>query len=157
MDITPVGDYNLDYLTPLEKENLDTVVLPYGFTVASPCLQTRVCKYTKTHIDYILAENIDDEKSFVFDTPFKTDHFCSVLFTEVSAGKQMCIRIPGFEKTKHVTDAFCRTMFVYLLSSALEKHALFKNGSWPMKNTPRFHHPKIGLLILNYDRNHHLS
>ena len=69
-------------------------------------------------------------------------------------------------------------MFVYLLS-AVEKHAPFKNvflkkklhfpkglgltqnakiynvnGSWPMKNTTRFHHPKIGLLIVDYDRNY---
>ena len=146
MEITLMGDYNLDNLTPLEKENLDTVVLPYGFTVASPYLPTRVCKSTQTHIDYILAENIDDEKSFVFETPFKTDHFCSVLFTEVSAGKQKCIRLPRFDKTKYVKAAFCKTlsdiqwckiyqcssandmfiMFVYLLSSALEKHAPFK-------------------------------
>ena len=195
-----MGAYNLDYLTPLEKENLDTVVLPYGFTVASPCLPTRVCKSTKTHIDYILAENIDDEKSFVFETPFKTDHFCSVLFTEVSAGKQKCITLPRFDKTKYVKAAFCQTlsdipwckiyqcssandmfnMFVYLLSSALEKHAPFKkvflrkklrnfskklglsrnaktycvNGSWPLKNTPRIHHLEIGLLIVNYDQNY---
>ena len=73
-----MGDYNLDYITPLEKETLDTVVLPYGFTVPSPCLPTRVCNSTKTHIYYILAENIDDEKSFVFDIPFKLiTLFCS--------------------------------------------------------------------------------
>ena len=101
-----MGDYNLDYLTPLEKENLDTVM--YGFTVASPYLPTRVCKSTKTHIDYILAENIDDEKSFVFETPFKTDHFCFVLFTEV----------------------------LYLLSSALEKLAPFKKV-FLRKKTPK--------------------
>ena len=155
VEITLMGDYNLDYLTPLEKENLDTVVLHYGFTVASPYLPTRVCKSAKTHIDYILAENIDDEKSFVFETPFKTDHFCSVLFTEVSAGKQKCIRLPRFDKTKYVKAAFCQTlsdipwckiyqcssandmfnMFVYLLSSALEKHAPFKKNF--LKKTPK--------------------
>ena len=43
----------------------------------------------KIPIDYILAENIDDDKNFVFETPFN--------------------------------------MFVYLLLSALEKHATFKN------------------------------
>ena len=48
MEKTLMGDYNLDYLTPLEKENLDTVVLPYGFRVASPYLPTRVNKTTKT-------------------------------------------------------------------------------------------------------------
>ena len=155
MGITLMGDYNLNYFTPLEKENLDTVVLPYGFTVASPCLATRMCKSTKTHIDKILAENIDDGKSFVFDTPFKTDHFCTVLFAEVSAGKQKCIRLPRFAKTKFVKDAFCQTlsditwskiyqwssandmfnMFVYLLSSALETHAPFKNVF--LKKTPK--------------------
>ena len=154
----------------------------------------------KTHIDYILAENIDDAKKFVFETPFKTDHFCSVLFTEVSAGKQKCIKLPRFDKTKYVKAAFCQTlsdiplcriyqcssandmfnMFVYLLSSALEKHAPFKkvflrkklrnfskklgltrnaktyyvNGSWPLKNTPRIHHLEVGLLIVNYDQNY---
>ena len=205
MGITLMGDYNLGYLTLLEKENLDTVVLPYGFTVASPCLPTRVCKSTKTNIDYILPENIDDGKSFVFDTPFNTDHFCSVLFTGVSAGEQKCLRlpIPRFDKTKYMKDVFCQkisefpwskiyqcsnandmfNMFVNLLSNAVEKYAPFQNvylekklrnsstrlgltwnsktyyvnGSWPMKNTPRFHHPKIGLLIVNYDQNYRLS
>ena len=95
--IALMGDYNLDNLTPLEKGKLDTVVLPYGFTVASPCLPTRVCKSTKTHIDYILAENIDDGKSFVFETPFKTDYFYSVLFTQLSAGKEKCTRLPRFD------------------------------------------------------------
>ena len=146
---------------------------------------------------------MDDEKSFVFDTPFKTEHFCSGLITDVSAGKQKCIRLPRFDKTKYVKDAFCQTfsdipwskiyqcssandmfnMSVSLLSSAVEKHAPFKNvflkknlqtfskrlgltgnattyyanGRWPMKHSPRFHHPKIGLRIVNYDRNYCLS
>ena len=38
MGTTLMVYYNLDYLTPLEKENLDTVVLPYGFEVASSSL-----------------------------------------------------------------------------------------------------------------------
>ena len=28
-NITMMGDYNSDYLTPLERENLKTVILPY--------------------------------------------------------------------------------------------------------------------------------
>ena len=47
MGITLVGDYILDFQAERGKENLDTVVLPYGFTVASPCLPTRVCKSKK--------------------------------------------------------------------------------------------------------------
>ena len=116
-----------------------------------------------------------------------------------------CIKIkdpkvsPRFDKTKYVKAAFCQTlsdipwckiyqcssandmfnMFVYLLSSALEKHAPFKkvflrrklrnfskklgltrnaktyyvNGSWPLKDIPR-NHLEIGLLIVNYDQNY---
>ena len=115
------------------------------------------------------------------------------------------IRLLRLEKTKYVKDAFCQTLsdipwsksyqcscandmfnlFVYLLSSAVEKQAPFKNvflkkktlklfkktwfdgecknllherqGSWPMKNTSRFHHLKIGLLIITYDWNYRLS
>ena len=86
--ITMMGNYNLDYLTPLERENLETVILPYGFSVASLNLPTRVCKTIKTHIDYIIAENILDGNCFVFNSPFKTDHFGSVVFTNVFAEKQ---------------------------------------------------------------------
>ena len=118
----PLNKYQIDFLeqvmTNLNNAScesfmgitLDTVVLLSAFTVASSCLPPRVCKSTKTHIDYILAENMDDEKSFVFGTPFKTDHFCSVLFTEVSTGKRKGIRLPKFDWTKYVKDAFCQTL-----------------------------------------------
>ena len=82
-NITVMDDYNLDYLTPHERENLETVILPYGFSVARPNLPTCVFKTTKTHIDYILAENILDGKCPVFNSPFKTDQFGSVVFTRV--------------------------------------------------------------------------
>ena len=93
-----MGEYNLDYLSSLEEETLGRVVLPYVFTIASPCLPTRVCKSTKSHIDYIPTEKIDDENSFVFDTPFTTDHFCSVVFTEVSAGKKSALSYPDLTR-----------------------------------------------------------
>ena len=79
MGITLMGDFDFGH-----EKNLDEGVLFYGFTVATPCWPTRVCKSTKTHIDYLLAEKNFDEKKmfFVFDTLFKTDHLCSILFTE---------------------------------------------------------------------------
>ena len=84
-NITMMCDYKLDYLNPLEWENLETIILPYGFSVASSKLPTRVCKTTKTHIDYTIAEIILDGKRFVFISPSKTDHFGSVVFTNVFA------------------------------------------------------------------------
>ena len=50
-NITMICDYNLDYLTPLERENLETVKLPYGFSVASPNflrVSVKVQKHTLT-------------------------------------------------------------------------------------------------------------
>ena len=88
-NITMMGEYNLDYLTP--------VIIPYGFSVASPNLPTRVCKTTKTHIDYIIAENISDGKCFVFNSPFKAHHFGSVVFTNVFAEKQKCTILQKFD------------------------------------------------------------
>ena len=155
-NITMMGDYNLDYLTPLERENLETVILPYGFSVASPNLPTRVCKTTKTHIDYIIAENILDGKCFVFNSPFKTDHFGSVVFTNVFAEKQKCTILQKFDLSTYQKDAFCLSLsnipwfriyncsnatdmfnlFVYMLASVVEKHAPVKK-IFLRKRTPK--------------------
>ena len=88
---TVLVDYNSDYLNLLEKENLDTVGLPYGFRVACPSLQTCVFKPRKPTF-VINYENFADERNFVFDTPNKTDDFGSVVFTDVSAGNQKGIK-----------------------------------------------------------------
>ena len=141
-----IGDYNLDYLTPLERENLETVILPYGFSVASPNLPTRVCKTTKRHIDYIRPENILDGKCFVFNSLFETDHFGSVIFTNVFAENQKCTILQMFDLSTYQKAVFCLSLsnipwfriynrsnatdmfnlFVYMLASVVEKHAPVK-------------------------------
>ena len=62
----------------------DTVVIPYRFSVACPNSPISARKFTKTHFDYIQAENFAEEKFFVFGTLFKSDHFSSVVFMNVS-------------------------------------------------------------------------
>ena len=71
----------------LLNENLNSVVLPNGFTIANPNLPTRVCKTTRTHIDNVLTENVAEDRGYVFESPFKTEHFGSVLFIGVSVEK----------------------------------------------------------------------
>ena len=88
MGITLMDDYKMDYLTPLEKNSGHSSITLWIY-ISLSMFTNPVCKSTKTHIDYILAKNIDDEKIF-FATPFKADHFCSGLFTEISTGKQKC-------------------------------------------------------------------
>ena len=143
LPITTMGDYNLDFFTTLERENLETANLPYGFSVAGPIFLTHICETTKTHFVYILTERIPDEKSFVFDSPFKTGHLGCALFTDITVGKLSRIIIHCFDLKKFDKIAFCKTlsglpwfkvyqcstpsdkfdMFVNLLSSAAEKHA----------------------------------
>ena len=52
------------------KENMNSVVLPNGFTIASPNLPTRVCKTTRTHIDNVSTENDAEDRGYVFESPF---------------------------------------------------------------------------------------
>ena len=59
-------DYRLDFFTTLEREIQETVILPYGFSVAGPALPTRICETTKTHVDFVLIESIPDEKKLCF-------------------------------------------------------------------------------------------
>ena len=84
LPITMMGDYNLNSFPMLERENLETIFLPWGFSVADPTLLTRVCKVTIRQIDYILTEKIPDERSFVFDSPFETDNFGCALLTDIT-------------------------------------------------------------------------
>ena len=93
-----MGDYTLDFFTTLERENLETVILPYCASVAGPTLPTCICETTKTHIDYILKESIPDEKSIVFDNIFKTDHFSCALFTDITVEKLSRIIVHRFDK-----------------------------------------------------------
>ena len=96
--IIMIGNYNLDFITTLERENLETVILLYGFSFVGPTLPTRSCEATKTRIDYIIMESIPDEKRFVFDSPFKTDYFRCALFTDLNIEKLSRIILCRFDK-----------------------------------------------------------
>ena len=54
--ITLLGDYNINYLDIKEKENLDSIIIPYGLKVFCPNEETRSSSSTKTHIDYIISD-----------------------------------------------------------------------------------------------------
>ena len=76
-----MADYKRHFFTTLERENLQTDFTLRFFSDWSNFANKR-CKTTKTHIDYILTETIADEKSFVWDTPYKTDQ-SFVLYLEL--------------------------------------------------------------------------
>ena len=141
-----MGYYSLDFFTTLKRENLQAVILPYGFSAAVPTLPTRIYKTTKTHIEYILTESLTDDESFVFDCPHKTDLFGCSLFTDITVEKLSRIIFHRFDRKKHDKIVFCKTlsdlawsevyqcstpsdmfgMFANLFSGAVEKHALLR-------------------------------
>ena len=147
--ISMMSDYNMNFSQTLEWDNLETVFIHYGFSVAGPTLPKRICKTTKMHIDYNLTVNIPHKKSFVFGSLSKTDHFGCVVFTDITVEKPSRIIFHRFDKKKNDKLAFCETlsglswfkvyqcstpsdmfdMFVYVLSSAAENDAPSKKSS----------------------------
>ena len=53
------------------------------------------------HIDYILTESLPDEKSFVFESPYKSGHFGCALFTDITVEKLSRIILHRFDKKKY--------------------------------------------------------
>ena len=75
-----MGDYNKFYLDRYERNNLDSVIIPYGLNVCSSETPKRITQSSETHIDYIIAE--DTSKNIVFESNFKADHLSSLLVTQ---------------------------------------------------------------------------
>ena len=141
--ITLLGDYNLNYLDSKEKENLDSIIIPYGLKVFCPNDETRISSSTKTHIDYIISDYETNGIEFCFDTPYKTDHFASFILTEIKCGKILPRIISTLNKKNYQKNEFCNSfsalpwyilyqctdaqnMFstmIYLISCALQQHA----------------------------------
>ena len=58
----------------------------FALNVYCPTIPTRVGKNSETHIDYIITEN--NQNSFIFDIPFKLDHFASILFSSAKMSEK---------------------------------------------------------------------
>ena len=65
-----MGDYNLKYLNQRKREDLETVILPYGLTTINTDQPTRIGKKALSLIDYIITDhyNANSFSSFVSDT-----------------------------------------------------------------------------------------
>ena len=141
--ITLLGDYNINNLDSKEKENLDSIIIPYGLKVFCPNDETRISSSTKTHIDYIISDYETNGIEFCFDTPYKTDHFASFILTDIKCGKILPRIITTFNKKNYQKNEFCNSLsalpwyllyqctdaqnmfstMIYLISCALQQHA----------------------------------
>ena len=145
--ITLLGDYNINYLDSKEKENLDSIIIPYGLKVFCPYDETRISYSTKTHIDYIISDYETNGIEFCFDTRYKTDHFASFILTDIKCGKILPRIISTFNKKNYQKNEFCNSLsalpwyllyqctdaqnmfstMTYLISCALQQHAPIEN------------------------------
>ena len=151
-----MGDYNIDFLDEQERELLESVISPFGILVYSPESPTRITDHSQTHIDYIIQEQVTPANSFVFDTPYKSDHLALSYITEVINARKKAKFLSTFDKTNYDKKAFrntvstlpwyriyqCRTvqamlsMFITLLLFSLEKHAPLKKNFIKYKPKP---------------------
>ena len=139
-----MGDYNIDYLNQPEQNHLDSVLNQFTLSVCCPLIPKRLGKTSETHIDYIIKENV--HTSFVFDIPFKTDHFASILFGSEKMRDRKPIEKLIFDKSRFNRDEFRTTLrsldwdlmynqcsadstlyiFISLITGALKQHAPLK-------------------------------
>ena len=89
--ITLMGDYNINYLSPTEKQCLDTITVLYGFRILNTSSPTRIQNNSKSLSDYIITDlqYMENFESMVCDTPLRTrkntdiDHLATVCITDI--------------------------------------------------------------------------
>ena len=69
-----MGDYNINYLNQREREDLETVTLPYGVAAINNDQPTRISNKSGSLMNHIITDhyNFHSFSSFVSDTPFRT-------------------------------------------------------------------------------------
>ena len=120
--ITLLGDYNIDYLNKRERQDLETVILPYGFKINNTDEPTRVRGNSKSLIDSIITDHFQAETfhAHVSDTPLRTgnkkqiDHFATSLTTNIDC-KPIC---KVFRKTIYDKQTYQKNRFQYFLQSS---------------------------------------
>ena len=147
-----MGDYNIGYLNQLEQNHLDLVLNHFALKVCCPTIPKTIVKTSETHIDYIVTENV--QNSFVFDLPFKTDHFASILLSSEKMSDRKPIHKRTSDKSRFNEDEFrtilgsldwglmynqCKAdsmlyLFISLLTGALKQHAPLKEVFILLKN-----------------------
>ena len=117
-----MGDYNIVHLNKRERQDLKTVILPYGFKINNTDEPTRVRGNSKSLIDYIITDHFQAETFFahVSDTPLRTgnkkeiDHSETSLITNTHC-KPTC---KVFRITLYDKQTYQKNRFQYLLQSS---------------------------------------
>ena len=79
-----LGDFNLNCLNKIEKNNLESNITPYDLQIVNVHETIWLAKNSQSHIDYIVTEIIEENRQYTFDTPFKTDHLASRVVIDIN-------------------------------------------------------------------------
>ena len=120
--ITLMGDYNIDYMNEREMQDLETVIIPYGFKINNIDQPTRVRGNSKSLIDYIISDHFQSESfnAYVSDTPLRTankqqiDHFATSLITNIDCKSTSKV----FKKTIFNKQTYQREKFQNILQAS---------------------------------------
>ena len=119
--LTIMGDYNINYLNTRKKQDLETVILPYGLIVSNTDQPTRMKGTSKTLIEYIITDHSNAAffTAIVSDTPLRTigkkpiDH----LATSVNTNIQMMKTTNVFRKTIFDKKTYNKELFQYYVQN----------------------------------------
>ena len=84
--------YNLDYLDE-EKQNLDTIMVPYAMNITSNNIPTRISGNCESLLDYVITGLPEYKRTYISDTSLRTtqgkmsDHFATSIITETKVHK----------------------------------------------------------------------
>ena len=94
--LTLMGDYNYNHLNTREKQDLETVIFPYGLIVINTDQPSRIKGTSKTLIDYIITDHSTAAffTAIVSETPLPTigkkpiDHLATSVITNIRMMKK---------------------------------------------------------------------
>ena len=124
-----LGDFNINYRQPNERNKMNTNLVPYGLSVVS-----KTSTRGKNLIDFVVK---DDEQPysnvFTFESPIKSDHKSIAMKTNVTMNKkQPPRRIIKFDKSEHCKNLYLQDLkqidwdVLYTASDAEDMYRIFK-------------------------------
>ena len=144
-----MGDFNLNYLSRRERDDLDTILVPYNLAPKNKTLPTRVHGKSKTLLDYIIQDNgLPRMNCLVCETNFKTDHLATLLISnqKYKINNSNTVQKTVFDRKSYNIQLFRQTLnnsnwsqfyqqtsaedhftaFSSIVEKALKKHAPLK-------------------------------
>ena len=123
-----LGDFNINYLHPNERNKIDTILVPYGLSVVNKT-PTR----GKNLIDFVIKDDeLPHSNVFTFESPITSDHKAIAMITNVTMNKKQPPRRKRiFDKSKYCKSLYLQDLrqidwdVLYTASDAEDMYRIF--------------------------------